>query len=481
MPILKNPSERHPVYQQYVKAWEMIRDCVRNRVRDAGTKYLPQLSGSEPGEYEDYKLRALWLSATGRTLQGFVGMAFRKPPVVAAAKSLLEEGFLAHCTVKRKGIEALARMTTRELLQMGRVALLADMPREADSSIDPWIAVYSAESLINWEYGTDAKGEPVLVEAVLFENVEERHPTEPDKIVLVEQWRVLMLLNPGSTTGSQYAVEIWRRSATAANEFVKKEEIIPAIRGRAFTRIPIEIIDLTNDDGDLTPPLEAIAEVNVSHFRSSADLEHGRHFTALPTPWVTGITKNDGKLKIGSRTAWLISDAAARVGMLEFTGQGLGSLEKALVEKENLMAVLGARMLEAQKKGVEAADTHQIRTSGEQSVLASTVRAAQQGINAILTLLGPYVAGLQKAVVELNTDFTALALTSQELTSLVSALQSGAISEETFFYNLQQAEMYPPGRTFEEEAQSRDKDEQKSVEQEVKRIKALPPTDLGPV
>jgi len=42
------------------------------------------------------------------------------------------------------------------------------------------------------------------------------------------------------------------------------------------------------------------------------------------------------------------ANADAKVGYLEFSGQGLGALEKALDHKEKLMAILGSRLLEGQ-------------------------------------------------------------------------------------------------------------------------------------
>lgn len=482
MAVKRNPAVQHPTYQKYLPRWKLVRDCAQNLVKAKGNEYLPSLSGQTGSEYDSYRRRAFWLGATQRTLDGFTGMAFRKPPIISTAgetKKELEiekDSFLARITPKRKPFVSLARMTVRELLQTARVALLLDLPDDADSSIDPWVAVYQAESLISWEYGSDDKGEPVLIQAVLEEIVEERKaPPDDDEIILVTQWKVLMLED------NEYKVQVWRKGeGPRANPYVvHKETITPQIRGKRFTRIPLVILDMMDDNGDLTPPFEPIAEANVSHFLSSADLEHGRHYTALPTPYVCGIQQSDKELKIGSMSAWMISDAQAKVGMLEFTGQGLGSLEKALEAKENLMAVLGARLLEAQKKGVEAADTHQMRGSGEQSVLASVVLLAQQGLNEVLTIAQPYVAGMQSAVAELNLDFAALTLTSAELDSLVKALQSGAISEETFFYNMQQAEMYPPDRTFEDEQAARQQDSDKGLENEIKRIKAMPETDLG--
>src|SRR5206468_661127 len=118
------------------------------------------------------------------------------------------------------------------------------------------------------------------------------------------------------------------------------------------------------------PPLLDLVEVNLSHYRSSADLEHGRHYTALPTPWVSGM-RPDSNLRIGAGVAWVLEDPTAKAGMLEFTGQGLQALEKALESKEKQMAVLGARLLEMQPRLQETAEAVRLRHNGDAATLST--------------------------------------------------------------------------------------------------------------
>jgi hypothetical protein len=51
----------------------------------------------------------------------------------------------------------------------------------------------------------------------------------------------------------------------------------------------------------------------------------------------------------------------------------------------------------------------------------------------------------------LSTDFVSNKISSQQLTAITAALQSGAISLETYFYNLEQGEMFPDAWTIEDE------------------------------
>ena len=476
MPVLKNPDTKHPCYKRYVQRWQLIRDFVAGAfaVKEAAQLYLPMLTAQSENEYASYKFRALFLGATQRTLNGFVGMIFRKPPKIEASDDSKEE-FLKRCTSKRKAFVSLARQSCRELLQMGRFALLVDIPEEAPANSDPWISVYPAENILNWEYGEDEKGDPLLIHVILREEVEEKEKDDPDETCCVTQWRELELIN------GIYTVTIWRKEESNDKKgfvIVDGPRAIVA-NGRTLDQIPLVLTDLSDDEGELNPPMEPVAQVNHSHYLSSADLEHGRHFTALPTPWATGVTSKDTQLKIGSQTAWMIGEATAKVGMLEFTGLGLGALEKAIEQKMSMMAVLGARLLEEPKRAVEAADTHQTRRGEEQSVLAAIALAAQQALNNALKLALLFKPTLGEITTELNTEFSVIQMDPQELTALVAALQSGAISEEVFFYNLEQAEMYPLDHTFEDEQKQRDAANQRRVDAEVSRLKAMPADNLS--
>lgn len=483
MPVQKNPNAKHPAWEALAARWEKVRDFVAgsDRVKKQGTRYLPMLSGQESSDYEGYKLRALFFAVTQRTLGAFVGMVFRKPATVTAAQSTID-GWLSRCTVKRTSVENLERNTFRELCMQSRVGLLVDLPMNAPANAEPWIAVYSAESIINWRYGADEKGSARLEFVVLKEEVEEKGGAEnPDETVCVPQWREIELM-PAADGKVSIMYSLWRETQKKSGseqgyERVRGPEPI-VVNGRPLQVFPFEIVDLPDDEGELTPPMEAIADVNHSHYLTSADLEHGRHYTALPTPYVTGVEKKVS-LKIGSQTAWVLSDTNAKVGMLEFTGQGLQALEKGLEQKRDMAAALGARMLEDAKKAVEATQTHEIRRSGETSILATIARQASIGLNKVMTIAtSQFLPVLGDIEIELNTDFSATSLSAQDLTALVSALQSGAISEETFFYNLEQAEMYEPGLTFDEESKRRQAAFDKGVNNEAARLAKTTPLPL---
>jgi hypothetical protein len=205
-------------------------------------------------------------------------------------------------------------------------------------------------------------------------------------------------------------------------------------------------------------PLADIIVVNLDHYRLTADYKHGMHFTALPTAWVSGFDKNSS-LRIGSSTAWVAEAPGAMAGFLEFTGQGLTTFERAMDRDEQLMAVLGTRMLESRKRVGETAASIELRQSGENSILTTVSLSVSASLTQVLRWVYwwnstepiPDAIGPDLVLASLNTDFSITGMSFQEIAALVAAWQAGAISQDTMLDLFRAGEVIAPGRTNEEE------------------------------
>ena len=127
---------------------------------------------------------------------------------------------------------------------------------------------------------------------------------------------------------------------------------------------------------------------------------------------------------------------------------------------ERLMAVLGARLLEGQKRVGETAQAIELRQSGENSILSNLAMSASAALSQVMrwaywwnsTEDLPDHVTTDQVVMELNTDFAMTGMTAPELTAVVGAWQKGAISRDTMLHLFRKGEILPEGRTTEEEA-----------------------------
>ena len=447
-------KNQHPDYKKMASKWERCRATVEGQdaVHDKGSTFLPMLKDQTAEDYKAYKLRALFYNAVWRTVEGIGGMLFRKPPVVDVAASITE--LLEDVTLAGVSFQVFLQQIVLDVLSVGRMGVLVDYPTQIvegatvaevqSLNLRPTMQMYPTETIINWR--TERVNNQYSLTLVV---VTEQHSELKDQYEQITEtrYRVLDLIN------GIYRQRVFRVEDGKEDEQIGPD-IFPLMNGTPLDFIPF--IFLGTDDTTATvnePPLIDLVDVNLAHYRLNADYFHGLHFTGLPTAVVSGYTpENPGdKLYIGSSSAWVFPDPQAKAAYLEYTGQGLAAIEKALEKLEQYMAILGARLLSSEKKMTETAQTAQIHRAGESSILSAIAQTISIGMTRALQIFCDWAGAATEASVELNRDFLPVDMTPQELTALVSAWQSGAMSHESLFDQLQQREVVKSDLTFEEE------------------------------
>jgi len=498
-----HPAAKHPLYEKWISRWERQRHVIEGEDRikqhDVDTIYLPRLTGQGTQldefygstdvltSYEAYKNRACFMNATGRTREGLVGAIMRKDPDVRTG------GQDAAYEVVGIGLESWTEIineTLDEVIGVGRFGHLVDMPKTGKGR--PYVAMYIAEAITNWklgfiEEGPEEDGRKRVLRVHLAEASGKYTKTGRE----LEQYRILhlgapepvtqdefdrveevgiggWLLEMGATPedfddGPIYFQELWLEVDSAGvgkvageADFERIDLSVPKqLGGKIWREIPFVFFNpTTNKAKPDKPMLLDLAVVNLSHYRNSADLEHGLHFTALPQPWLSGF-KFDGHIWIGSGVAWVSDMPDAKAGMLEFTGAGLGAIESRMAKKEKQMAALGARLLEEQPKAgeAEATETVKLRQSGEGSATARVSTVVSKGLTQVQRFLAMFLGSKTTDLgTDLNTDFGITGIPPELLTALMQQVQSGLMSWDTYVYNVRKGELYPDGWTNENEA-----------------------------
>lgn len=435
-------NAKHPEYSKNLTKWQLMRDALAGEV--AKEKYVPKLSDQEAEEYSAYVGRAEFYNATARTQVALAGLLFAKPPKVELPEAL--KTIAENVSLDDDTLEALAKNIANECLSIGRCGVLVDLPsvEKADYSkleaerlnLRAYATLYKAENIINWKT-TKINGSNVTSLVVLTETFAE--PTQDEFVDKIKtRYRVLDLHE------GYYRQRVF--SETKAGNFEVVSEIYPSANERKLEYLPFTFFNVNDLKTAVEkPPLLDLAKVNISHFRSEVDLEHGTHFTALPTPYVTGYQgESSEKLKIGSTAVWVINDPSAKVGFLEFSGAGLSTLENRIAVKEKRMSILGARLLLDEKKTAEATETLQMRKSGENAVLTSVASTISEGIVSFLKDIAFFenIAG-ENLIYEINTDYNLTMIEPQLLAQIIAGIQSGDIPNEVLYDALLKGELMP--------------------------------------
>lgn len=418
----------HPDYLYHVTDYKKIRDCAEGEraIKNAGTEYLPMLTGQTVSDYNNYKRRALFFPITGKTCSTLVGLVTTKRPTTvypdAMARYFSDDSFGYQ-------FSEFYISTFSEVVMMGRYGILIDA---AESGDDPLPVPYIAENIIRWEVINGGK----LVDLILREIVHTTDANEPLKFVTKTQYRRCYLDN------DVYTVQIYDEDMKPSAAPVR-----PVFSGQTIDFVPFVCIGSTGVHMSVDrPPLLDIATINISHYMSSADLEWGRHIVGLPTPVVSGVDSSTS-LKIGGTTAWVLPPAEAKAYYLEFLGQGLTSLEKALSEKIGLMASMSARMIDNSTRGSEAAETVKLRYMSEAASLIHIVNSVETGLNVVYNMLASLTRTPGTVSISFSREILGMNLSYKDLSTLIEAYLQGLMSKESLLYNLRRLDAVDPRRS----------------------------------
>lgn len=469
----------HRTYKKGESLWTRARDTFAgsDAIKMKGVSYLPMIEGLTQGnsmpvgtsaEYAAYVQRALFYPAVARTVAGLTGIVFAKKPTVTGVPVAQQEEF-KDLTLTGVSLGSYGLQLTQEDLIVGRAGTLVDYASDGNR---PYAAMYDAESVFNWR-SARIKGVDKLVLLVLREEYEVIDEKDEFTVTIAYQYRVLRLED-----NQRYTVQIYKEEQGKQGTWVGGEIKTPLRRGQPLDFIPFVFLGPSGIQPDIEHgPLQDLIDVNLSHYRTSADREHGLHFVSLPTPYVTGyqLGTND-RIGIGPTSVINISSPDAKVGMLEYSGAGLDSVKDNMIEKQQLMATLGARMLESQKNAQESAQAIKLRHTGERSALSVLAEAVGQHLTQVVRWYLWWAGrdtNLEKVIVTMNPD-SMDELSAEDVKTLVTAWQAGAISKRTVYENLVWGEWARPGVTFEQEEEEIKREE---PELDVTKIPAVEADD----
>lgn len=488
-------STKHVDYDHNEIDWRKCRDVYEGQraVKAAGTLYLPRLTEQTDQEYNSYKDRALFYSITSKSVGALVGMGMIRPPILKYPEAM------SPYFVENSGVEFYEAFGAilQETLLMGRYGALID--RQVVNG-RPQIHGYRAEAILNWR--TNRDGLPYLV--VLKETTLDEDQSDEYAASVKTQYRVLRLVHRDSVTSNAYLMKELLIDTTAlpivnqaGSELIYTVSIydekethvsttVPTNNGRPMNVIPFYVSGPVGIGfGVSKSPMLDIADINISHYRTSADLEHGRHFTGLPTAVVSGIEAGT-KLKIGSMSAWVLPDKDAKAHYLEFTGAGLGSLENAMKEKQAQMASLSSRLLDNSANGSEAADAIRLRYMSESASLSSICRTTEAMLNRCYkTIAAMEGHNPDEVTIHLEKEFHNTRLSAADQAKMTEAYLSGGMSVETFVFNMRRGDMLSTDRTDEQEIAELNKlksdlEAAKQKEQQSKQPQQVPPKNQPP-
>jgi hypothetical protein len=437
----------HKDYVSNQPLWSLVRDCIKGEraIKEGGTTYLPRPSGQFDEDYKRYMERVHFTGFTRRTAGGLHGNIFSRLPVKNGEMPETLKEFLDNVDLSGTSIDQFASVLCWDVMKTNWGGILVDhLPVPEGMSqgekermgLTSYMSMYSAENITNWRYGT-VNGSRTLVLVVLREiyldvGADEFCPAEKCR------YRVLRL------AGGVYTQQVFEKVEDGNPKEEKwegGEVITPLLDGKPLDFIPFYTCPGKEPEDSM---LLDLAYENIGHYQKTADYEQDIHYTALHTPYVAGmdapkdpVTKKPMNVKVGSSSFIFLNgtgDKVPQVGYLETSGSG--GIIVAIHACEERMAILGARIISVEKKGVETAEAARIHRAGENAVLG----AFAQNVSEILTQAARFCAlyrGVPKDIAEkfsitLNVDYEGdLTLTDEKRVGMLE-VEAGLMTRKRY-------------------------------------------------
>lgn len=442
-------NSKHPLYSEYLNDWETVRDAYRGEriVKSKTTRYLPASSGmyldgypdpNTPGwkSYRAYLTRALFPDLVSDAVEAMIGVMHHKPPVIELPAVM--EDLREKATLKGESLQMLLRRINEEQLVTGRLGILVDMPETPTKGrVLPYIAMYQAETILNWDQGRrDGIAVDNLNLVVLDETEHER--TQDFEWESVEKYRVLVLGDP--TENEPKGQGIYRAGVFRDNNATFNESalITPSIRGSTLDLIPFTFInskDIVPDPDD--PPLLGLANLVLAIYRGEGDYRQSLFMQGQDTLVVIGGSSED-EVRTGanSHISVPMGGDAKYIGV---DSTGLSEQRSALENDYARASQKGGQLMDSVSRERESGDALKIRVAARTATLNQIALAGAFGLQSALRNIAVWIgADPEEVVVTPNLDFVDDTLNGKELVDLMTARQLGAPISLRSIHKLQQ-------------------------------------------
>ncbi|AMW36123.1 portal protein [Xanthomonas phage XAJ2] len=420
--------------------YDLIEHCLEGSrcVKDKGSIYLPMPEplNKEPSNlqrYEDYKTRAVFYNVTQRTALGLLGQIFKRAPEVKTPTTL--EQVVTDSDGSGISLTQLSRDASWLVLGWGRAGVFVDYPNSPQvatrqdlqkGNVRPTINVYSAKNVINWR--TRVVGSKTILSLVVLRETYNDETDEFETKIGV-QYRVLKL-----NESNQYSVQLWRASSVEGSDFAKyQDEYFPVGgSGQLLDAIPFTFIGSKNNEPSIDPsPLLDLANVNIAHYRNSADYEEMVFLVGQPMLVVSGLDSEwykeilGGEIPFGSRSGLALpKDASADLLQVEDNSAAFEAME----HKERQMVALGAKIVQEQSVQRTATEAGN-ETAAEETTLVAIANNVSTAVKWALEWCAVFLNTSEKNIeYKLNTDFELARMSGDDVAKVIKSWQDGAIS-----------------------------------------------------
>jgi len=380
-----------------------------------------------------------------KIVDGFVGTVFSKDPNLVGVDTT-DKTITENVDMLGNNIDSLSEKVVSDVFENGFCATINDYSDEAGKA---FIRYIPSKDFIRFR--TDnVDGYPVISQFIYHEDIEVDNPDNEFDTLIQDTYTVLDLVEVKDK--KVYRIRVFKAEKDGIMTLLSSNT--PTMNSKTFDYIPMEIHGTASNNYTIQKsPLQDLSDMNISVMQRVVDQVYMLHWTALPTPYVTGVSSGDDvPTTIGPSQAWHIPMVESKVGMLEFSGNSARAHQDFIDNLKDIMASTGAQILKKEGVSRETATSVLVRTAAQTSIISALVKNVSDQIERTFAIYLEWEgASTDDYSYTLNDDFIKVDMEPNAQIALVKSWLDGAISHKSLFLKMKEGELITPNKTFEEE------------------------------
>lgn len=450
----QGPDTAGLAHQRQEKAVTVCRDVLQGtlHMRRQATKYLPMFPKEQVEDYSRRLNEAVLFNGYRRTLKGLVGLVLSKE--IKQSDDIPQQiaGYLENVDLEGRDVNEFAIEHFEDALADGHACIFVDLQEVEEGAVQSlfeeqamglrpyWIALRKQQTR---KFSTiRINGRRVLSLLRWIETAEEDDGRWGEKEVRrVREYRLASLTDDAGNPrlGVQWRIyEEVKDGPGTAKWMVRRTGTLGKM-----DEIPLATT-YTNRTGYLEsdPPMLDLALENVKHWQKRSDKDNVEHAACVPIFVTKGVDRDEIKgFSIGPTVGMALPQKDQEAEYVEIAGAGIEAARLSIKDIEYRMAVLGLSMLMSETRQAETATSKRIDKAESDAQLIMAARNLQSALNEAKRLTAKWDAIDDVGTLEVNRDFERRLLDPQMASVLLQAVESGKLSEETFWEALKRGEV----------------------------------------
>lgn len=425
-------------YRDMAERWPMLHDLLGGTaaMREAGTKWLPMAGKENKLAWRARRDRSFLYNAYRDAVQRLVSKPFSRPVTIQGELPERLQPMLENMDGAGRNITQFAKDVMRAGVVYGVTELIVDYPQltgeetraqERAIGARPVAIHIQPPQLLGWRVEDQPGGARRIVEL----RIKEEH-IQPDGEYGEKTVNWVRILREGGWELHEQTSEYEYVRTGAGVHTYRDEDGNPAV--------PL-VVYYTNRGGLLTgvPPLEDLAWLNVAHWQSASDQRWQLYFMRTGVWFIAGMDEEEKSqpLVIGGNQAVIVKDPAAKMTVVESSGQAAGIGRQELLDLEEQMVTMGLQPF-VRRSGDATATERAIDEARAVTDIQAWIRSLEGALREVFAIAARWVGEElpDDFAVDIFNEFSLTEKGAEDIRNLLALRQAREISRITFYREL---------------------------------------------